>query len=83
MNVYMSVDSLCCHFLLEDQYLGGLAVELVGVNVAVIKLSPKLVVSVPSPGYSCLQNNHYLYYPSSSINKKTNETKTKQCQYHH
>ena len=46
----MSVDSLCCQFLLQDQYLGGLAVELVGVNVAVIELSPKLVVSVPSPG---------------------------------
>ena len=50
MNVYMSVDSLCCQFLLQDQYLGGLAVELVGVNVAVVKLSPKLMVSVPSPG---------------------------------
>ena len=76
----MSVDSLCCQFLLQDQYLGGLAVELVGVNIAVIKLSPKLVVSVPSPGYSCLQNNHYLYHPS---NNKTNKTDTNQCQYHH
>ena len=28
MNVYMSVDSLCCQFLLQDQYLGGLVLRI-------------------------------------------------------